>query len=170
FATVGLGRAEALVDRSLSASLGLRPARVLIVSAPHRSDAGLRSDLANLFPHAHLRMVRPPHVDQAVISAYARSVIPSTYLALYRAAASTSSDWRSLTPESLCRSLRRSEQSKLRRTAVVTVRTSSQNYPCRHHLVLTGHEDPNGPHRPHADHRPPGQRRGTETLGRLGRS
>jgi membrane-bound lytic murein transglycosylase B len=34
-------------------------------------------------------MVRPPHVDQAVISAYARSVIPTRYLALYRAAAST---------------------------------------------------------------------------------
>ena len=89
FATVGLGRAEGLVDRSLSASLGLRPARVLIVSAPSRSDSGLRSDLATLFPHAHLRMVRPPHVDQAVISAYARSVIPAGYLALYRAAAAT---------------------------------------------------------------------------------
>jgi hypothetical protein len=89
FATVGLGRAEAIVDHSLSASLGLRPARVLVVSAPHRSDAGLRSDLATLFPHAHLRIVRPPHVNQAVISAYARSVIPAGYLALYRAAAST---------------------------------------------------------------------------------
>jgi len=89
FATVGLGRAEGVVDRSLSASLGLRPSRVLVVSAPHRSDSGLRSDLATLFPHAHLRMVRPPHVDQAVISAYARSVIPTRYLALYRAAAST---------------------------------------------------------------------------------
>src|SRR3954451_15319816 len=32
FATVGLGRGEGIVDRSLSASLGLRPARVLIVS------------------------------------------------------------------------------------------------------------------------------------------
>jgi hypothetical protein len=89
FATVGLGRAEAIVDHSLSASLGLRPARVLVVSAPHRSDAGLRSDLATLFPHAHLRIVRPPHVNQAVISAYARSVIPAGFLALYRAAAST---------------------------------------------------------------------------------
>src|SRR3954468_20795286 len=89
FATVGLGRAQGIVDRSLSASLGLRPARVLVVSAPHRSDSGLRSDLATLFPHAHLRMVRPPHVDQAVISAYARSVIPAGYLRLYRAAAST---------------------------------------------------------------------------------
>ena len=89
FATVGLGRAEGLVDRSLSASLGLQASRVLIVSAPHRSDSGLRSDLAALFPHAHLRMVRPPHVDQAVISAYARGVIPAGYLRLYRAAAST---------------------------------------------------------------------------------
>ena len=60
----------------------LRPASVLVVSAPHRSDSGLRSDLAALFPHAHLRMVRPAHVNQAVISAYARSVIPTRYLAL----------------------------------------------------------------------------------------
>jgi len=89
FATVGLGKAEGIVDRSLSGPLGLRPSRVLVVSAPHRSDSGLRSDLANLFPHAHLRMARPPHVNQAVISAYAQSVVPSRYLALYRAAAST---------------------------------------------------------------------------------
>src|SRR5206468_6388212 len=72
FATVGLGRAEGIVDSSLSGALGLRPARVLVLSAPHRSDSGLRSDLSALFPHAHLRMVRPAHVDQAVISAYAR--------------------------------------------------------------------------------------------------
>ena len=89
FATVGLGRSEGLIDRSLSPVLGLRPARVLVVSAPRRSDSGLRSDLATLFPHARLRMVRPQHVDQAVISAYARSVIPAGYLRLYRGAAST---------------------------------------------------------------------------------
>jgi hypothetical protein len=89
FATVGLGRAQGIVDRSLSGPLGLRPSRVLVVSAPRRSDSGLRSDLTALFPRAHLRMVRPPHVNQAVISAYARGVIPAIYLSLYRAAAST---------------------------------------------------------------------------------
>jgi hypothetical protein len=89
FATIGLGRAEAVVDRSLSAPLGLRPRRVIVVSAPKRSDAGLRGDLAALFPAAHVRLVRPPHVDQAVISAYARARIPAAYLRLYRAAAAT---------------------------------------------------------------------------------
>ena len=89
FATVGLGGAEALVDRSLSGALGLVPQRVVVVSAPKRSDAGLRADLSALFPRAHVRMVRPQHVDQTVISAYARARIPAGYLRLYRAAAST---------------------------------------------------------------------------------
>ena len=89
FATVGLGRAQALVDRSLSDSLGLVRNRVLVVAAPKRSDTGLRADLTALFPHAQVRLVRPPHVDQAAISAYARARIPATYLRLYRAAAST---------------------------------------------------------------------------------
>jgi hypothetical protein len=89
FATVGLGRAQGLVDRSLSPSLGLVANRVVVVAAPKRSDSGLRDDLSAMFPHAHVRLVRPPHVDQAVISAYARARIPAAYLRLYRAAAST---------------------------------------------------------------------------------
>jgi hypothetical protein len=89
FATIGLGTAQGIVDASLSRQLGLYPQRVVVVSAPHRSDAGLRDDLAALFPHAHVRLVRPPHVNQAIISAYARGVIPASYLRLYRAAAAT---------------------------------------------------------------------------------
>jgi hypothetical protein len=89
FATIGLGHAQAIVDSSQSRALGLYPQRVIVVSAPHRSDDGLRDDLAALFPHAHVRLVRPAHVNQAVISAYAASVIPAAYLRLYRAAAST---------------------------------------------------------------------------------
>jgi hypothetical protein len=90
FATVGLGRAQAVVDPSLSGTLGLSPRRVLVVSAPHRSDDGLRADLRDLFgPSAIVRLVRPPHVNQAVISAYARAVIPASYLRLYRSAAAT---------------------------------------------------------------------------------
>jgi soluble lytic murein transglycosylase-like protein len=89
FATVGLGRAQAIVDRSLSASLGLVSQRVVVLAAPKRSDSGLRDDLTALFPKAHVRLVRPPHIDQAVISAYARGRIPATYLRLYRAAAAT---------------------------------------------------------------------------------
>jgi len=90
FATVGLGRAQAIVDRSMSAALGLSQRRVLVVSAPHRSDDGLRTELRDAFgPTAIVRLVRPPHVNQAVISAYARSVIPASYLRLYRDAAAT---------------------------------------------------------------------------------
>ena len=89
FATVGLAGAEAIVDRSLSATLGLVPQRVVVVSAPKRSDSGLRGDLTALFPHAHVRLVRPQHVNQAIISAYARARIPAGYLRLSRAAAST---------------------------------------------------------------------------------
>ena len=89
FATVGLGRAQGLVDRSLSDSLGLVRNRVLVVAAPSRSDSGLRTDLTAMFPKATVRLVRPPHIDQTVISAYARARIPASYLRLYRAAAST---------------------------------------------------------------------------------
>ena len=89
FATVGLGRAQALVDRSQSASLGLVPNRVVVVAAPKRSDSGLRDDLTAMFPRARVRLVRPPHVDQARISAYALARIPPAYLRLYRAAAAT---------------------------------------------------------------------------------
>jgi hypothetical protein len=89
FATIGLGGAEALVDRSASAGLGLVPQRVVVLAAPKRSDAGLREDLTALFPRAHVKLVRPQHVDQTVISAYARARIPAGYLRLYRAAAST---------------------------------------------------------------------------------
>jgi hypothetical protein len=90
FATVGLGDAQAIVDRSLSASLHLAVQRVVVVSAPKRSDDGLRSDLRAVFgSHAHVRLVRPQHVDQMVMSAYARAMIPPAYLRLYRAAAAT---------------------------------------------------------------------------------
>lgn len=89
FATIGLGRAQGIVDRSVGQGLGLAQRRVIVVSAPHRSDAGLRADLTSMFPRAGVRLVRPPHVDQAVISAYALSRIPPSYLRLYRAAAAT---------------------------------------------------------------------------------
>jgi len=90
FATVGLGNAQVIVDRSLSPALHLTPQRVVIVSAPKRSDSGLTADLRAVFgSHAQVRLVRPQHVDQMVISAYARAMIPEAYLRLYRAAAAT---------------------------------------------------------------------------------
>ena len=90
FATIGLGATQGLVDSSMSRALRLSLHRVLIVSAPDRSIDGLRSDLQwVLGPQAHVHVVRPQQVNQAVISAYAQSVIPAGYLRLYRAAAAT---------------------------------------------------------------------------------
>ena len=90
FATIGLGQTQALVDQTMSRSLGLSLRRVVIVSAPDRSVDGLRSDLQWLLgERAHVHIVRPKQVDQTVISAYARSMIPASYLKLYRAAATT---------------------------------------------------------------------------------
>ncbi|HET6908874.1 MAG TPA: lytic transglycosylase domain-containing protein [Mycobacteriales bacterium] len=90
FATIGLGATQALVDSSMSGALRLSLHRVLIVSAPDRSIDGLRSDLQwVLGPRAHVHIVRPQQVNQAVISVYAQSVIPAGYLRLYRAAAAT---------------------------------------------------------------------------------
>jgi hypothetical protein len=90
FATIGLGATQALVDSSMSRALRLSLRRVLVVSAPDRSVHGLRSDLQwVLGSRAHVHIVRPKQVDQAVISAYAQSVVPADFLRLYRAAAAT---------------------------------------------------------------------------------
>jgi hypothetical protein len=90
FASVGLGHVQAIADRRMSAALDLSPNRVVIVSAPHLEIATLRSGLRHaLGSAAHVQIVRPTHVDQTVISAYARALIPPAYLQLYRAAAST---------------------------------------------------------------------------------
>jgi hypothetical protein len=90
FASLGLGRAEGVVDLQQSRALGLATRRVVIVSAPKVSDSTLRADLTSVFgAHAHVRLLRPPKVNQFVISAYAKAMIPSAYLRLYRAAAMT---------------------------------------------------------------------------------
>ena len=91
FAALGLRNADGLVDDAEATALGLRPARELVVSAPHVDLDRLRADVTRLFgAHARLHSLRPKPVDQsALISAYARATIPSSYLALYRAAAAT---------------------------------------------------------------------------------
>jgi membrane-bound lytic murein transglycosylase B len=90
FAAIGLGRVQGLVDASVSPALHLPRRNAVVVSAPHRSDDGLRADLRRVFgPRARITLLRPPHVDQAVISVYARSVVPAAYLQLYRAAATS---------------------------------------------------------------------------------
>jgi transglycosylase-like protein with SLT domain len=91
FAALGLGRADGLVDEAEATMLGLRPARELVVIAPHVGLERLRADVDRLFgPHARMHSLRAKPVDQnALISAYARATIPAAYLALYRAAAAT---------------------------------------------------------------------------------
>jgi hypothetical protein len=91
FAALGLGAADGLVDSDEARALGLRTGRELVVSAPQVVLDRLRSDIRRIFgPPAHVRSLRPRHVDQeALLSAYARATIPPAYLALYRAAATT---------------------------------------------------------------------------------
>jgi hypothetical protein len=91
FAALGLGGANGLVDEAQAATLGLRPARELVISAPRVTLDRIRSDVTRLFGRrATVRSLRPERVDQtALISTYARAQIPASYLALYRAAAAT---------------------------------------------------------------------------------
>jgi hypothetical protein len=91
FAALGLGAADGLVDETEAGTLGFRPARELVVSAPHVSLDRLRADVVRLFgPRARVHSLRPKPVDQtALISAYARATIPAAYLSLYRTAATT---------------------------------------------------------------------------------
>jgi hypothetical protein len=91
FAALGLGAADGLVSASEAKTLGFRPARELVVSAPHLDLDRLRSEIARIFgPGAHMHSLRPQPVNQAaLLSAYARATIPPPYLALYRAAATT---------------------------------------------------------------------------------
>ena len=91
FAALGLGSADGLVNADEAQMLGFRPARELVVSAPHVDLDRLRAEVGHLFgAGARLRSLRPKPVDQtALISAYARAAIPPSYLALYRAAAAT---------------------------------------------------------------------------------
>ena len=91
FASLGLGTADGLVDRVEARTLGLRPARELVVSAPGVDLDRLRGDVHRIFG-ARLTMLslRPKPVDQTtLLSAYAQATIPASYLALYRAAATT---------------------------------------------------------------------------------
>jgi hypothetical protein len=90
FASIGLGNAQALVDRSLSRTLGLRARRIVAFAAPSWRYERLASLAHAVFgSRARVQVVRPRPVNQFVISAYALSIIPPSYLQLYRMAAST---------------------------------------------------------------------------------
>jgi hypothetical protein len=91
FAALGLGGADGLVNAEEAQMLGFRPARELVVSAPHVDLDRLRADVSRLFgKRARVHSLRPKPINQAaLISAYAQATIPPSYLALYRAAATT---------------------------------------------------------------------------------
>lgn len=89
FASLGLGSAQGIVNHAAAVRLHLHPARRLIVSAPHLPVSTIAIDARRIFgAHTVVRDLRP-HVVQQPISAFAQSTIPATYLALYRAAATT---------------------------------------------------------------------------------
>jgi hypothetical protein len=91
FAALGIGRADGLVNASEARMLGFAPRRELVISAPHAQLDALRSDITRIFgSRVHVQSLRPRPVNQdALLSAYARAAIPPSYLALYRAAATT---------------------------------------------------------------------------------
>jgi hypothetical protein len=90
FATIALPHVQAMVSAQLGATLGLPRNREVLVAAPRPSLNTLRADVAAAFGHsATVRVTRAVPVDQSVVSSYALTVIPTSYLDLYRRAAVT---------------------------------------------------------------------------------
>jgi hypothetical protein len=90
FASLGLGTAQVVVDRTDARLLGLHRANALVVTAPKLTIDALTAKVRSVFgPHAIVHSARPDVVRVAVVSDYARSTIPASYLSLYRSAAST---------------------------------------------------------------------------------
>lgn len=89
-ATIGLPGADGMVASVAGESLGLHPAREVLVVAPKISLSALRKDVHKTLGHAaRVVITRAAPVDQAVSSRYARQLVPATYLDLYRRAATT---------------------------------------------------------------------------------
>ncbi|MDQ1697968.1 MAG: hypothetical protein QOJ03_3321 [Frankiaceae bacterium] len=90
FASVGLGNAQAVVDHADARLLGLHVGRRIVISAPQLSIGAVEAMVHRILGRrAQIHGARPETVDQSVMSDYARATIPSSYLALYRAAATT---------------------------------------------------------------------------------
>jgi hypothetical protein len=90
FATIGLGGAQALLSQPAGQSLGLQPARVVLIAAPKLSLDTLTADIRHAYgTNAHIDVTRAAPVDQSIASQYALDRIPATYLDLYRRAAVT---------------------------------------------------------------------------------
>jgi hypothetical protein len=90
FATIGLTNTQALVSTREANRLGLARGREVLIAAPRLSIDALRSDVRVVFGgKAKVDVTRAATVNQSLLSAYAQSRIPATYLALYREAAVT---------------------------------------------------------------------------------
>jgi len=88
-ASIGLGSAQAVMSHAAAGRLGLHADRRLFISAPHLDVATIAVDVRRIVDkHATVWSARPP-VVQNPISAFAQATIPASYLALYRAAATT---------------------------------------------------------------------------------
>jgi hypothetical protein len=89
FASLGLGSAQAVVNRPTAHRLRLHLAHRLLIRAPHLDVSTIAVEVRRIFgQHAVIHDARP-HVVQQPFSDFARSTIPAPYLSLYRAASAT---------------------------------------------------------------------------------
>jgi hypothetical protein len=90
FASLGLGAAQAIVDHSTAADLGLDLSHEMVVSAPRLSITSVTADVRRVFGgRAVVHRLRPRPVRVPVVSTFARTTIPAAYLRLYEAAATS---------------------------------------------------------------------------------
>jgi hypothetical protein len=90
FATIGLTDTQALLSQPAAHRLGLAPRREVMIAAPKLSLDALTADVKkSLGAAAHIDVTRAAPVDQSVLSSYAQTTIPASYLDLYRRAAVT---------------------------------------------------------------------------------
>jgi hypothetical protein len=89
FASLGLGSAQAIVSRATAHELRLHLARRLLIRAPHVPVSTVAVEVRRIFGSRAIIRDARPHVVQSPISAFAQTTIPSSYLSLYRSAAST---------------------------------------------------------------------------------
>jgi hypothetical protein len=90
FATLGLPGVQAAVSHQEAESLGLAPAREVLIRAPKISLDALRADISHALPPTRsVDVTRAVPFDQSRASTYALQAIPASYLDLYRRAAPT---------------------------------------------------------------------------------
>jgi Transglycosylase SLT domain len=89
-ATLGLPGVQGLLSRPAAAALGVGAGEEVLIAAPRLSVTALRSVVVRtLGATARVTVTRAVKVNQALMSSYARSMVPASYLELYRRAAPT---------------------------------------------------------------------------------